>query len=168
MSDSYLGEIRMFGGNFAPAGWALCDGTSLAIAQYSALFNLIGTTYGGDGQVSFNLPDLRSRVPMHQGGGHILGEMSGSEIVTLTNNQLPIHTHTLLADSDNGTTSDPTDAIWATSRATKEYVRGRQAGKPMSGDALTSAGGGQPHENMPPFLSINFIISLSGANPPRG
>src|SRR4051812_17720286 len=101
MSDPYIGEIRMFGGTFAPVGWALCDGSLLSINQYDTLFNLIGTTYGGDGQMNFAVPDLRSRVPMHQGNRHMLGEIGGSEIVTLSVSELPAHTHVLLADSDN-------------------------------------------------------------------
>jgi len=167
MSDPYIGEIRMFGGSFAPVDWAFCDGALLSINQYSALYNLIGTAYGGDGQTTFGLPDLRGRVPMHQGGGRFLAEMGGSESVTLSATQLPVHTHTLLADAENGTTSDPTNAIWATSQATKEYIRNNQATKPMNPGTIGSAGDGLPHENMLPFLSINFIISLAGTTPSR-
>jgi microcystin-dependent protein len=167
MSDPYLGEIRMFGGSFAPAGWAFCDGSQLDIARYDALYSLLGTTYGGVGQTSFNLPDLRSRVPMHQSRDHMLGEMGGSEGVSLTVAQLPAHTHVLQADSDNGTTSDPSNALWATSQATKEYMPGDKANASMNSGALSTTGDSNPHENMLPFLSINFIIALAGIYPPR-
>jgi microcystin-dependent protein len=167
MSEPYIGEIRMFGGTFAPVGWALCNGSLLPINQYNSLYTLIGTTYGGNGVTNFAVPDLRSRVPMHPNHDHMLGMLGGSEIVTLNVGQLPAHTHVLQADSDNGTTSDPTNALWATSQATKEYLPGNKAGASMDSGALSATGDGLPHENMLPFLSVNFIIALSGTFPPR-
>ena len=168
MSSPYIGEIRMFAGNFAPAGWALCAGQILSIAQNTALFNLIGTTYGGDGQTTFALPDLRSRVPVHQGNGHTLGEMGGAETITLVVNQLPSHHHLPQADSNNGNFSDPARNIWAQSQASRHYIAGTSTNAPMSPSAMTSAGGSQPHDNMLPYQAINFIISLFGIFPSPG
>ena len=165
MSSPYVGEIRMVGFNFAPAGWALCDGSLLAIAENETLFNLIGTTYGGDGQTTFALPDMRSRIPMHQGSGHVLGEMSGVETVTLTVNQLPQHTHLPQASSDNGNSSDPAGTVWAQSQTSKQYIAGASANVPMSPLTMTSVGGSQPHDNMLPYQAINFVISLFGIYP---
>jgi microcystin-dependent protein len=165
MSTPYIGEIRMFGGNFAPQGWAFCNGQLLAISEYDALFTLIGTTYGGDGQTTFALPNLQSRVPMHQGNGHVLGEMGGVETVTLTVSQLPSHIHLPQADSGNGNSSDPTGNVWAQSQASKQYVASGSPITPMSPSAMAPAGGSQPHENMLPFQAINFIISLFGVFP---
>ena len=165
MSQPYVGEIRMVGFNFAPQGWAFCDGSLLSIAQNDVLFTLIGTTYGGDGQTTFALPDLRSRVPMHQGHGHTLGESGGAETVTLASAQIPSHSHLPQADSNNGSSSDPTGNIWAQSQAARQYVAGASANAPMNVSAMTTTGGGQPHDNMLPFLAINFVISLFGIFP---
>jgi microcystin-dependent protein len=168
MSSPYIGEIRIFAGTFAPVGWATCDGQLLAISQNDALFTLIGTTYGGDGQTTFGLPDLRGRIPIHQGQGgglsnYVLGQSSGTETVTVTTNQLPIHTHAASAASGVGHLSEPGGAVHATHR---DYpVFDSAPGSAMAASALTSIGANQPHENMPPFLCINFIISLFGIFP---
>jgi microcystin-dependent protein len=169
MSESYMGEIRMIGFNFAPAGWALCNGQLLSIADNEALFYLIGTTYGGDGQTTFALPNLQSRVPMHQGNGHGLSEMGGAEQVTLSVSQLPAHIHLPQATQYyGGTSSDPTGNIWAMSEASKQYVAGDQPNAPMSPAAMARTGGGQPHENRPPYQAIYFVIALSGIYPSQG
>ncbi len=170
MSEPYIGEIRLFGGNFAPAGWAMCDGQLLAISDYDALFALIGTTYGGDGQTTFALPDLRGRVPVHAGsapggGSYVIGQAAGSETVTLTTNQLPAHTHTPLATSGTGTTANPTGAVFAAVSNQAVYVAGSPADVSMTSSSLTSAGGSQPHDNTMPSLAITFIIALYGIFP---
>jgi microcystin-dependent protein len=170
--DPYLGEIRMFGGNFAPLGWAFCNGQLLPIAQYDALFSLLGTTYGGDGQTTFGLPDLRGRAPMHAGQGpgltnHPLGEASGSETVTLTATTMAAHTHVPVASSSPGTSSHPTNSVWAaSSTGDKQYSTGT-ANTTMNPATVGAAGGSQPHENRQPLLAINFIIALEGIYPPR-
>lgn len=165
MSDPYLGEIRMFAGNFAPAGWLFCQGQSLSITDYEALFALIGTTYGGDGQTTFAVPNLASRVPLHQSPDHPLASAGGAEQVTLTRDQLPVHTHTAAASDATGTSASPAGNVWA-SGSTTEYSS-QAPSTTMSPTALTPAGGNQPHENMPPFVGINFIISLNGIYPPQ-
>jgi microcystin-dependent protein len=170
MSDCYIGEIRMFGGNFAPVGWAFCDGSLLSIAQYDALFNLIGTTYGGDGQTTFALPDLRGRFPVHQGQGaglspRTLGEMAGSESVTLQLTQIPSHNHIPVASTTAGNSNDPGGMYWASSASVPQYLPGDQANTNMNTGAIGSTGGSQPHDNMQPYLVINFIISLEGIYP---
>ena len=153
----------MFGGDFAPLGWAFCDGSLLAIAQYPALFQLIGTTYGGDGQVSFALPDLRSRVPVHAGPGFVLGQASGSETVTLTVAELPVHSHTPAANNSLGTLPGPAGNVWAASPL--DQYSSFTADTSMSGSAIGIAGGSLPHDNMLPFGVINFIVALSGVFP---
>jgi microcystin-dependent protein len=165
MSDPYVGEIRMFGGNFAPRGWALCNGQVLAIEDYVELYSLIGTTYGGDGQTTFALPNLQSRVPMHVGNGHALGEVGGSETVTLTVNQLPDHGHTPQASSA-GTGTSPTGNAWANSAAV-QFAASNSALAPMHSNAIAASGGSQPHDNMLPYQAVNFIISLFGLIPPQ-
>lgn len=162
MSTPYIGEIRMFGGNFAPVGWLLCQGQTLPIDQFDVLFNLIGTTYGGDGQTTFNLPNLQSRLPVHQGAGYTLGETGGVETVTLTGNQNPIHTHQPVAASV-ATSQSPNGNVWA-SYANNSYSS-QQPSAAMAPNALTIAGGSQPHENMSPYLAINFIIATEGIYP---
>jgi microcystin-dependent protein len=168
MGQPYIGEIRMFAGNFAPAGWAFCDGRQLAISENDALFNLIGTTYGGDGQQTFNLPDLRGRMPVHAGtlGGntYILAQTGGAETVSLSANQMPSHAHPVACSSVNGNSADPSGKVPAAS-ATKLYTAGTGANASLNGLSLSSAGGNQPHENMPPFLAVNFIIALFGVFP---
>ena len=163
MSDPYIGEIRMFGGNFAPVGWLLCQGQLLPISQYDVLFNLIGTTYGGDGQETFALPNLQSRMPVHAGSGFVLGQTGGAETVTLTRDQLPAHTHQAVAAAV-ATSPSPNNMFWA-SYANSEYSDQPPA-TPMAGGALSSSGGSQPHENMSPYLAINFIIATEGIYPP--
>lgn len=169
MSDPYVGEIRMFGGNFAPNGWANCDGASLAISENETLFNLIGTTYGGDGQETFNLPNFGGRAPMHMGIGQglsprIIGEVGGSESVTLTSNQAGGHQHILVGSGDPGTSPNPANAVPATG-ATVQIYRATPPGAQMPGSSLQMQGGSQPHENRQPYLPIRFIISLFGIYP---
>jgi microcystin-dependent protein len=163
MSNPFIGEIRMFGGNFAPAGWMFCDGSLLAISENDALFTLIGTTYGGDGQTTFALPNLSSRVPMHQGNGHTLGEMSGSETVTLIVNQLPSHSHVPQA-SNAGASTNPAGNVWANSAAL-QFAPSNSSLQPMNPGAIGTASGSQPHDNMLPFQAVSFIISLFGIFP---
>jgi microcystin-dependent protein len=171
MGQPFVGEIRMFAGNFAPAGWMFCDGQLLPISENETLFNLIGTTYGGDGQSTFALPDLRGRVPVHMGQGpglsnYQLAEMIGVETVTLTTAQLGAHSHPALCSSGGGTPgSDPANSIWGPSDATV-YSNGGPTGF-MGTPAIftTSVGGSQPHDNMIPFLCVNYIISLFGVFP---
>jgi microcystin-dependent protein len=163
MSDPYIGEIRMFGGNFAPNGWLFCQGQLLAIAEYDTLFNLIGTTYGGDGQNTFAVPDLQSRIPLHQGSGYPWAQTGGLEAVTLSTPQLPVHTHAATASNPPGTSTSPAGAVW--SGSSKPAYSTATPTAAMSGAALAQAGGNQPHENMPPFLVINFIISCFGIYP---
>ena len=176
MSSPYIGEIRMFGGNFAPAGWAFCDGQLLPISENDALFTLIGTAYGGDGQDNFALPNLQSRIPLHVGGTTVtgptgitytLGEMAGVESVTLTTQQIPIHTHAMLGSTDLGTTNQPADNILASLTAAQGNLPYRVANPPVTLDpsSVAPVGGSQPHENMQPFLVISFIISLFGVFP---
>lgn len=163
MSDPYIGEIRMFAGNFAPVGWLFCQGQTLAISDYDALFNLIGTTYGGDGQTTFALPDLSSRIPVHQGANYPLGARGGAETVTLDVRHLPPHSHQAFASSSPAVTALPMDATWG--GAARSAYSGSAPSTALSGASLMPAGGGQPHENMPPFLAVNFIISLFGIYP---
>jgi microcystin-dependent protein len=163
MSDPYIGEIRMFGGNFAPVGWLLCQGQLLPISQFDALFNLIGTTYGGDGQQSFALPNLQSRMPMHQGGGFVLGQTGGVETVTLNTQQLPIHTHAPVANTAGNGTS-PNNQYWA--GYAKTMYSSQTPSAAMAPNALSPSGGNQPHENMSPYQVINFIIATEGIYPP--
>lgn len=165
MSQPYVGEIRMFGSNFPPAGWMFCQGQLLPIADYDTLFNLIGTTYGGDGQSTFALPDLQSRLPMHMGNGFVLAQTGGTESVTLTVNQIPAHSHTPQANSIGGSDS-ANGTVWALSKAAKPFVN-VAGGVPAALNAATvqTTGGSQPHDNMHPFLCINFSISLFGIYP---
>jgi microcystin-dependent protein len=163
MSNPYVGEIRMVGFNFAPQGWALCDGAILAIAENETLFALIGTTYGGDGQTTFALPDLRSRVPMHQGNAHTIGEMAGTESVTLTVNQMPGHGHVPQA-SNAGAATNPAGNVWANSAAL-QFAPASSALAAMNQGAMGTAGNSHPHDNMLPFQAINFVISLFGVFP---
>lgn len=164
MSEPYVGEIRMFGGNFAPVGWAFCDGSLMPISDYETLFNLIGTTYGGDGQSTFALPDLRGRMPLHMGGSYVIGQLAGVEQVTLTTSQIPAHSHPAYATSGGGNQSGPVaGAVWASAPG-KIYAAG-PANAPMNAAGVAASGGSQPHDNMPPFLCISFIISLFGIFP---
>ena len=165
MSSPFVGEIRMFAGNFEPAGWMFCQGQLLPISEFETLFNLIGTTYGGDGQSTFALPDLRGRVPIHQGNGFTLAETGGVESVTLTVPQIPIHTHTAMgvAGSANGVTS-PTGNTWGGVTANTPYTD-QPFDAMTNSSSIAMSGGSQPHDNMLPFLAINFIISLFGVFP---
>ena len=164
MAQPYVGEIRMFAGNFAPAGWAFCEGQVLPIAENDTLFQLIGTTYGGDGESTFALPDLRGRVPIHQGNGFILGETGGVEEVTLTVQQIPVHTHSMLANTGAGTSANVQGNSPATSSAVQIY-RESVANQNMNVQAIGPVGGSQPHTNFQPYLCVDFIISLFGIFP---
>src|SRR5437016_2584474 len=164
MSSPFIGEIRMFAGNFAPVGWAFCNGALMAIDQNDALFNLIGTTYGGDGQTTFALPNLQSRVPIHVGPGFALGQSGGTESVTLTTSQIPAHSHVPQASGNAGTASTPANTVWAANATLTQYSNAAPSAN-MDPAALGSAGGSQPHDNMIPFLVINFILSLFGVFP---
>jgi microcystin-dependent protein len=170
MAVPFIGEIRMFGGNFAPQDWAFCDGSLLSIAEYDTLFSLIGTTYGGDGQTTFALPDLRGRIPIHAGQGpglspHTLGEAGGTEAVALTTAQLLAHTHPLAAVNGVGTTPSPGGAVWAGVANGALYASGAPSGATMNANSIGAAGGGQPHDNLMPYQCISFIIALSGIFP---
>lgn len=164
MVQPYVGEIRMFAGNFAPAGWMFCEGQLLPISEYDILFNLINTTYGGDGQSTFALPDMRGRIPLHAGNEFTLAEAGGVEEVTLTINQIPAHTHAVPASSGTGFLASPADAVFAKHRDHKAFANGAPS-LPMSLSMVSAAGGSQPHTNMPPYLCVNFIISLFGIYP---
>jgi microcystin-dependent protein len=155
----------MFAGNFAPVGWAFCNGAIIPIDQNDALFNLIGTTYGGDGQTTFALPDLQSRVPIHVGPGFALGQSGGTESVTLTTSQIPAHSHVPQSFSTGGNQNTPAAGVWALSSAGSAYAANTAPTLPMSTDACGLSGGSQPHDNMVPFLVINFILSLFGIFP---
>lgn len=164
MAQPYVGEIRMFAGNFAPAGWMFCEGQLLPISENETLFNLIGTTYGGDGQSTFGLPDLRGRLPLHQGNGFILAETGGAEEITLTVNQIPAHSHPFLASTNIANQSAPTNNVLAQSSAADLYIEDTPDVS-LAPQAITSTGGSQPHTNFQPYLCINFIISLFGIFP---
>ena len=167
MAESYLGEIRMFGGNFAPLGWAFCDGSLLPIDQYDALFSLISTTYGGDGQTTFGLPDLRGRIPLHMGSNYRIGQAAGEEDVTLTVQQLPVHTHALTATANNASSANAAGNVLAQTPSYTPYISGMPANTALRNNAVTNNGGGQPHSNLQPYLCVTFIISLEGIYPPR-
>jgi microcystin-dependent protein len=164
MAQPYVGEIRMFAGNFAPAGWMFCEGQQLPISENETLFQLIGTTYGGDGESTFNLPDLRGRVPIHQGNGFVLAETAGAEEVTLTTAQMPTHTHAFLGNTAGGTSPNVQGNLPATSSAVQIY-RESAANQNMNPVAIGPVGGSQPHTNFQPYLCIDFIISLFGIFP---
>jgi microcystin-dependent protein len=168
MPEPYVGEIRMFGGNFAPAGWMFCSGQLLPISENEVLFQLIGTTFGGDGQETFALPNLQSRVPMHQGtfSGQTftLGEQGGVESVTLTTQQIPNHNHALLGSKTTAVTQLPGGNVGA--QSTGQVYTTANSPLDMSSQSVQPVGGSQPHENVQPYLCINFIISLFGVFPP--
>jgi microcystin-dependent protein len=168
MSQPFLGQISMFAGNFAIRGYAFCNGQLMAIAQNDALFALIGTTYGGDGQVTFALPNMQGRVPYHQGtlaggGTYTIGEQAGVENITLTTNQIPSHTHNAMGNSADGGQGSPQNNFWGSAPDTRYSTTAPAA--PMSAAAIGQTGGSQPHNNMLPFLCINFIIALEGIFP---
>jgi microcystin-dependent protein len=165
MSQPYVGEIRLFGGNFAPAGWMFCNGQLLPISQYDTLFNLIGTTYGGDGQTTFALPDLRGRVPVHQGAGFTLAQTGGTETVTLITAQLPAHSHPAVASSGAASQASPANGSWTANSTLKPYAAGSAATSLMAGTNVGPFGGSQPHDNMLPYVAVTYIISLFGVFP---
>jgi microcystin-dependent protein len=167
MGQPFVGEIRMFAGNFAPAGWMFCEGQLLPISENETLFNLIGTTYGGDGQSTFALPDFQGRVPIHQGNGFTLADKAGVEEVTLTTNQIPVHTHPLLGTSTTATGTAPSNSsLPAAGSASTITAYGTDApNTPLSPQSVTSVGGSQPHSNFQPYLCLNYIISLFGIFP---
>ena len=164
MAQPYVGEIRMFAGNFAPAGWMFCEGQLLPISENETLFQLIGTTYGGDGQSTFALPDLRGRLPLHSGNGFTLAETGGVETVTLTVSQIPAHSHPMLASTAPGTQNDPTNSVTAASPSIELYI-GDVPDADLAASAVGPTGGNQPHDNFQPYLCVDFIISLFGIFP---
>lgn len=180
MAEPFLGEIRMVGWNFAANGWALCNGQLLSISQNTALFSLLGTTYGGDGIQTFALPNLQGRVPIHQGNGaglspYVIGEVAGAENVTLLVNQMPAHNHLVAVSNQVGSVADPTNAILAQGNSgsgrspvvVSDYVPAVPPTGTLSPVSISNAGGNQPHSNIQPFLCVNFIIALQGIFPSR-
>jgi microcystin-dependent protein len=170
MAQPFIGEIRMFAGNFAPAGWSFCDGQLMPISQNDAMFVLIGTTYGGDGESTFALPNLQSRIPLHMGNGpdgvtYQLAEASGVESVTLSTQQIPSHSHTLIGTTNPANETSPSGHIFGISAQVEYGTTGLSADTAMNASAITPVGGSQPHENCMPFLCINYIISLFGLFP---
>ncbi|MCS7459126.1 tail fiber protein [Paenibacillus doosanensis] len=170
MGQPYVGEIRMFAGSFAPAEWMFCEGQLLSISEYEMLYYLIGTTYGGDGRTTFALPDLRGRIPVHQGNNagntYVLGQKAGVEQVTLVSSQMPAHGHDAAVWTEQGTTNMPDGAIWANSTL-DQFGGGSPAGT-MHPQALGLSGNNMPHDNLMPYLCVNFIISLYGIYPSQG
>jgi microcystin-dependent protein len=164
MAQPYLGEVRMFAGNFAPAGWVFCHGQLLPISENETLFQLIGTTYGGDGQSTFGVPDLRGRLPMHAGNSRVLAEQGGVESVTLTINQIPSHTHALRASSEIGNAPTAAGNVTSNSQGAIPYIED-VPGVAMSPQAIAAVGGNAAHTNVQPFLCVNFILSLFGVFP---
>ena len=175
MSDQFLAEIRIFPFNFAPTGWAFCDGQILPISQNTALFALLGTTYGGDGKSTFALPDMQGNAPMQPGQGQglslrDLGEMSGVESVTLLTSEIPVHTHTMSASNsaaDEEGQKDPTNAVPGIQQGSNRMFTALGSNVAMAPQALSPAGGGLPHNNMQPYLTLNFCIALQGIFPQR-
>ena len=172
MPDPFLGEIRTFAGNFAPAGWALCQGQVLPIAENDALFSLIGTTYGGDGVSNFALPNIASRIPLHQGNGpglspRVIGEAGGSETVTLTAGQLAAHNHAAVCSNTTANSASPVNSYWSTDSGGNTRAYSTTSGSTMAALAIGITGGGQPHNNVQPYLVINYIIALEGIYPSR-
>jgi microcystin-dependent protein len=166
----YLGQITLVAFNFAPVGWALCNGQLLQISQNDALFALIGTTYGGDGQTTFALPNLQSRIPIHHGQGtgtsnYVLGQVSGSEQVTLTSAQIPSHSHTAQCLSASSNNQSPVGAIWGLATTDQPYKSAEVGTASMSAGAIGPAGGSQPHPNLMPYQALNYIIALAGIFP---
>lgn len=164
MAQPYVGEIRIFAGNFAPAGWMFCEGQLLPISENETLFQLIGTTYGGDGQTTFGLPDMRGRLPIHQGSGFVLAETGGAEQVTLTVNQIPAHSHPMSAAAVGGNATSPAGNLPASSFGVTPYINDVPGGN-FNAAAITPVGGSQPHTNFQPYLCVEFIISLFGIFP---
>ena len=166
MAQPYVGEIRMFAGNFAPAGWQFCEGQLLPISENETLFQLIGTTYGGDGQSTFALPDLRGRIPVHQGNGFVLAETGGTEEITLTVSQIPAHSQPLLGSQSTASATSTSGNVGARVTTAAVFPYGTDAPlQPLSPQAVSSTGGSQPHTNFQPYLCVDFIISLFGIYP---
>jgi microcystin-dependent protein len=173
VSDQFVAEIRIFPFNFAPTGWAFCNGQLLPISQNTALFSLLGTTYGGDGKSTFALPNLQGRVPLQPGQGqglslYDLGQEGGSETVTLIASAIPSHTHTVNASTNAASVESPTGAVFAAAGDGRPQAYGTTPNVIMNAAAVSMAGGDQPHNNMPPYLTVNFCIALQGIFPPRG
>ena len=171
MADPFVAEIRIFGFQFAPRGWATCDGQLLPISQNTALFSLLGTTYGGDGKSTFALPNLQGSAPMHPGQGpglslHDLGETGGSETTTLLVSEIPVHPHSVVASQGDGLERTPGGQLLATGVTTSQYAT-PGATTPLAAQAVSVAGGSQPHNNMQPYLTLLFCIALQGVFPPR-
>lgn len=172
--DPFVAEIRIFGFNFAPKGWATCDGQILPLSQNTALFSLLGTTYGGNGKSNFALPNLQGSVPMHPGQGpglslHDLGESGGSDNVTLLQSEIPVHTHTAQAQANPGNVKNPSSAVTlARSAGGNAYTSATTPLAPMSSQMIGVTGGDLPHNNLQPYLTLNFCIALQGVYPPRG
>jgi microcystin-dependent protein len=164
VSQPYIGEIRIFAGNYAPYGWMFCQGQLLPINEYDTLFNLIGTTYGGDGQSTFQLPDLRGRLPIHQGGGFTLAQKSGVEAVTLTTQQIPAHSHPFQASTADGNANMPSGNVAAKATTVTLYYQAVPTNA-MGPNSISSTGGSLPHDNFQPYLCLDFIISLFGIYP---
>jgi microcystin-dependent protein len=174
MSEQYLGEIRMFGFQFAPEGWAMCNGQTLAISQNTALFSLLGTTYGGNGTTTFQLPNLQSRVPIHQGQGtglspYVMGQIQGAENVALSIQQIPSHNHSLNCNTGGGNAASPQSNFPAveSTGTSLDYNTAATSGATMNPTALSLVGGGQPHTNIQPYLCVNFCIAMQGIFPSR-
>lgn len=172
MSEPFVGEIRMFAGNFAPRGWAFCDGQLLAVSQNDALFSLLGTIYGGDGRTTFGLPDMRGRIPVHAGSGpglspRRLGAKAGAENVTLTVNQLPSHTHTQQASQDPASETRPAGNVTGSDLPTQAYFTNPPTTQPLASNSITNVGGSRSHTNLQPFLCVHYIIALFGIYPSR-
>jgi microcystin-dependent protein len=164
MAQPYVGEIRMFGGNFAPVGWQFCDGSLLPISENETLFNLIGTLYGGDGQSTFGVPDLRGRIPIHVGGGFAQGQTGGVETVTLSTQQMPTHTHPFVASTDPANTLNAQGNVLGTPLTATPFFQAPPA-TPLSPQSILPVGNNLPHENIQPYLCVSFIISLFGIFP---
>jgi microcystin-dependent protein len=171
MSQPYIGEIRLFGGTFAPVGWSFCNGAVMSISQNSALFTLLSTTYGGDGVNTFNLPNLQGRVPIHQGQGsglsnYVIGQSGGAETVALITPQLPPHSHPAVGSATGGSTGNPAGATWGNSGIqNNSFGPGSSANAVMNVGSTANTGSNQPHDNMLPFLAVSFIIALQGVFP---
>jgi len=166
MSDPFLAEIRIMSFNFPPRGWAMCNGQLLPVAQNQALFSLLGTTYGGNGVTNFALPDLRGRVPVHPGNKFRLGQQAGEETHTLTNSEMPVHSHALQASGDKGTSNDPTSNLFAASQNFKDVYGPSTNLVNLHPQTVGFAGNSQPHQNMQPFQALNFCIAIQGIFPP--
>ena len=174
MSEPFVGEIKMFAGNFAPRSWAFCDGQLLAVSQNDALFSLFGTIYGGDGRTTFGLPDMRGRFPIHAGAGagpgltpRSLGTKSGNETEAIQAHHMPAHSHTVRYSDDQADSLSPEGNVFATSATGDWQYSSAAADATLHGNSIGSIGGSQPHENIPPVLCINFIVALWGIYPSR-